>query len=75
MNQEYKCYDNFDICGEYLSKECQETCPYVKRMERFADVLARVSPPRCRTGLERFIHREEHAKQLGYSWGYNEKIG
>jgi len=31
MNKEYKCHDNFDRCEDYLSNECKETCPYVKR--------------------------------------------
>lgn len=58
MNQEYKCHDNFDICEDYLSKQCPESCPFVIRMERFARSLARVRvTPRCKTGLERFINK------------------
>ena len=69
MPLEYQCYDNFDICEDYLSNECKETCPFALRMERYGKALSEEKvKSRFRTGLERFVEK------YGLNWRKSKEV-
>ncbi len=53
--------NNLLACDFYLSRFCPDTCNFAMRIKQGIFHTSR-------TGLERFLARQEHARQKGFNW-------